>query len=111
MCFLELVEGSGIPQETTKKCVFDTRKSLSSLAPNTSTLPQFPSKKFELEANCKSIVLDTEVQIYDTWQLNRGESSLTLPYEISLQNSSNHNNIVFTYHLQPQVELKYVFEQ
>jgi len=52
------------------------------------------------------MIIDTEVHIYDDLMLQRGESSLTIPYEMTLENPAKSEKIIFTYHMEPQVELK-----
>ncbi len=73
---------------------------------------QLPEKTFALEAmeRYKSLIIDTKVHIYDDIWLDRGESSLTLPLEMILDQPFQDGAIVFTYHMEPDIELKYVLE-
>ena len=104
----EKAERSILEEDPSRK-IFDTREAIASLLPNTNALSIFPAVQFNLESNVNyhSIVIDTEVYIYKDLCLIRGESSLTLPCEILLENTSKFNSVVFTYCLQPQVELQY----
>lgn len=79
------------------------------------TIPsQLSDKKFDLKLldlnHTKKILLDTQVQIYKDIFLNRNESSLTIPFEIKLEENSENNFIVFTYFMQPNIELRYNFQ-
>ncbi len=97
-----------IVQEDFAGNIFDTRKALKALAPATN--PSFlPSVQFDLDATTHyvSLIIDTEVHIYKELWLTRGESSLTLPHEMPIDQTSKFNGIIFTYQLQPQVELRY----
>lgn len=104
----ENAERSLLEEEHPRK-IFDTREAIASLLPSTTTPSLFPAVRFNLKSNTKyhSVVIDTKVSIYKDLYLTRGESSLTLPCEISLENSSKFSSVVFTYRLQPQVELQY----
>jgi predicted RNA methylase len=92
--------------------VFDTRKAISTDNELANTTTQFPAVKFELDSKIKhnSFLLDTEVHIYKDFYLKRGESSLTLPFEMAIDFPLKYKTVVFIYHLQPQVELKCTFE-
>ncbi len=91
--------------------IFNTRKALASLDKNSDPV-QFPSISLHLEPTIayKSLLIDTKVNIYKDLQLTRGESSLTLPYEMKLNTPLEFKTILFTYQLQPQVELKCEFQ-
>ncbi|MDY8137431.1 phytanoyl-CoA dioxygenase [Aquimarina sp. 2201CG5-10] len=75
---------------------------------------QLSEKKIDLTSldmeNYKNILLDTQVHIYDDIWLYRNESSLTIPFEMKLEKPSEYNSIIFTYYLEPEVELKCRFE-
>ncbi len=74
---------------------------------------QLPDKKFDLKifgtTTVKKVILDTQVHIYKDIFLNRNESSLTIPVEIELEDNPKKDFIVFTYFLQPDIELRYRF--
>ncbi len=71
---------------------------------------QLPDKKIDftsLNMNAyKSMLLDTQVHVYDNIWLNRNESSLTLPLEMTLEQPFLNNAIIFTYQIEPDIELK-----
>jgi len=92
--------------------VFDSRKAISTDNELANVTTQFPAVKFELDSKIKynSFLLDTEVHIYKDFYLKRGESSLTLPFEMAIDFPLKYKTVVFIYHLQPQVELKCTFE-
>lgn len=71
------------------------------------------SKKliFENAKNYSGIIIDTLVNIYDDINLLRGESSLTLPLEMLFDKPFNYKSIVFTYQIEPTIELKYSLQQ
>lgn len=92
--------------------IFDTRQALQDLPEMKERPIQFPPKEFGFEPtiNYKSMILDTEVHVYDDLILKRGESSLTLPFEMTFDPTIKNKEVVFTYFLQPQVELKCDFK-
>ncbi|KAA1245075.1 phytanoyl-CoA dioxygenase [Aquimarina sp. RZ0] len=92
-------------------CIFDVRQTFL-YHTKVSELPQhFSSKKIKLKTNYKIIIIDTQVHIYKNLWLKRGESSLTIPYQIDLETHLKHTHtaIKFTYELKPQVGLKHEF--
>ncbi|MDH7445675.1 phytanoyl-CoA dioxygenase [Aquimarina sp. 2201CG14-23] len=95
--------------DTKTYTIFDTRQAIGSIE---TELPQgFTATDILFESNKSNdqIIIDTEVHIYENLRLTRGESSLTIPYEIPLENPTSHKKISFTYLLTPQVGLKYEF--
>ena len=95
-------------EETFGKAVFDTRKALAETE-KTDELPEkLPSTFLSLADAEKyfSIVLDTEVQIYDDVVLTRSESSLTLALEIPIHKPITFEGVEFTYYLTPEPSLK-----
>lgn len=59
--------------------------------------------------NYETILLDTHVHVYDSIWLERNESSLTFPYQIQLEKPITFSSIIFTYQLEPEIELKCSF--
>lgn len=98
-------------EETYAGIIFDTWNTLKE---NTSKkLPElFPTKYFEPNSshNYDGIVIDTEVNVYDSLWLLRGTSSLTLPYQMEIKNPPDFKKMAFTYYTQPTIELKCNFE-
>lgn len=95
-------------QELDTNKILDVRQSVALYNENPTPIPiQLPSKRIKQEATHTHLLIDTEVYIYDDLILKRGESSLTIPYEMNLENPLKSKDIIFTYHLEPQVELKY----
>jgi len=54
----------------------------------------------------ETIVLDTRVHVYDTIWLERNESALTFPLGIPLEKPTEFSSLIFTYQLEPEMELK-----
>ncbi|MFY0631566.1 MAG: phytanoyl-CoA dioxygenase [Flavobacteriaceae bacterium] len=103
-------EGQKEGEETFGKVVFDTRKALAEVE-KTDTLPEKLLPTFlslEDAEQYFSIVVDTEVQIYEDIILTRSESSLTLAIEIPIQKPITHKGVDFVYHLTPTPSLKLV---
>ncbi|WP_378175029.1 phytanoyl-CoA dioxygenase [Aquimarina sp. SS2-1] len=99
----------GTSKKVRTHIIFDTRESISNVfkeLPN-----EFPSTQIQFGVSNENtrMIIDTEVHIYEHLRLIRGESSLTIPYEITLENPLLHNTISFTYQLKPQVGLRYEF--
>ena len=61
-------------------------------------------------ATYKYELIDTEVHVYKDIWLDRNESSLTLPLEMKLEHPFLKKSMIFTYHLEPEIELKYALE-
>jgi len=101
---------SSIDSELDLGTVLNVREAISS-NPTQANLPDkildFSNLKM---GNYSSLLLDTKVHVYDTIWLERNESSLTIPLEIKLEQPFNHQSIVFTYFLEPEVELKCRFQ-
>jgi predicted RNA methylase len=96
-----------------KERIVDVRRAVACHNPHSDNLPStLPTEQFKLEpkARYKGMIIDTDVHIYDKLWLHRGESSLTVACEIAMQSSAEYNNVNFTYHLEPQVELKFEFQ-
>lgn len=90
--------------------IFNVRESLAAYSSSDLIPSQFPDKKIDLTSLTMSIyekfVLDTKVHIHDNIWLSRNESSLTLPLESTLTQPFQNNSFVFTYFLEPEIELK-----
>jgi len=56
------------------------------------------------------MILDTKVHVYNDIWLDRNDSSLTLPLEMQLSQPFQKKEITFTYHMEPEIELKCVLE-
>lgn len=94
--------------------VFNVRETVALYDGNPSLPSELPPKKINLKtldvATYESMLLDTKVHIYNDIWLDRNESSLTLPLEITLQKPFQNEAIIFTYQLEPTIELKCVFQ-
>ncbi len=94
--------------------IFNTRKTLNMYKeeqelPSICAEQAFSFEEIEVN-NYASLLIDTLVHVEGDIWLQRNESSLTLPYELILQKPLVHNKIQFSYHLEPDIELKYHFE-
>ena len=95
-------------EEIFAETIFDTRKVLKENK-KTDVIPeQLPAAVVALNeaSQYKSIILDTDVQIYKNEKLLRGESSLSLALEMKIEKPIIHKAVIFTYQLQPKIELK-----
>ncbi|MGY5353101.1 phytanoyl-CoA dioxygenase [Wenyingzhuangia sp. IMCC45533] len=74
--------------------------------------PVFPAKEIEFDTkkNYKSVIIDTLVNVYDDIWIKRGESSLTLPYEMIVEQPISFKKIIFNYQIAPSVELKLKYQ-
>lgn len=108
------VDDNGNRQEHDIEHIVDVRESISTFVNTGNNLLQLPDKKIDLSSldmdKYESILIDTTVHIYKNIQLTRNESSLTLPFEMMFAQPFEFNTLVFTYHLEPEVELKYRLE-
>jgi predicted RNA methylase len=99
--------------ETFEATVFDVRKNIEKQHEK-STLPkQFESFKVDLSKADKydRIVIDTCVEVYKEHVLRKNESSLTLSLEMEIEKPVIHKSVLFTYHTDPQMELKFTLEK
>ncbi|NMH86745.1 SAM-dependent methyltransferase [Flavivirga algicola] len=89
--------------------ILDVREAVSNHNSGTSIPSHLPDKEFDLKSmgDYHSILIDTEVHIHNNIKLFRGESSLTLPFEMTLEPPFKDNAIIFTYHMEHHIELKY----
>ncbi len=110
---LSIVKRTGHPNELAEEKhlgrIFDTRKDLIPYFTKDKLPQHFPTQQFVLSntENQESIIIDTLVSVYKQYELKRGESSLTLPCRIQLGEQAKGKTLAFTYHLKPQIELKY----
>lgn len=89
------------------KTIFDTRESIKTIKDHTQLPEALPTFKISLSDFSSNIItIDTVVNVYDNLILKRGESSLSIPLEFHLKPNSNNTTVDFTYHLEPQIELK-----
>lgn len=100
-------------EEHSAGIVFDVRKALASYQKGDKLPDQFPSfdYTFAKEKEYDYLLIDTHVHIYKDYKLKRGESSLTLPFKISIDYPLDFRIMKFTYHIEPTVELKCTVEQ
>lgn len=107
-------EKSSKPIEYEIETVLNVRETILSREFNSTIPSQLSDKKINLKPlnidHSKNILLDTQVHIYKNIWLNRNESSLTIPIEIKLKNPAQNNFIIFTYFMNPNIELKYRIE-
>ncbi len=94
--------------------ILNVRKEVSSYTGDPDELSQLPEKVVDLKSmnidHYKSILIETQVHIYNDIWLYRNESSLTLPIEVALEQPFLNSSVVFTYHLEPEIELKCRFQ-
>lgn len=99
-------------KESPKATLVDVRKAI-----KTSKGKGIPSALEPVKVELKnmeafeSLIMDTRVHIYKDIYLNRGESSLSLPLEMKLEQPFPDCHMTFTYSMEPQIELKYELKQ
>ncbi|REH56522.1 hypothetical protein C7448_101562 [Tenacibaculum gallaicum] len=94
--------------------ILNVRKAISSN--ETNTIPtQLPDKKIAVNSinieEYNYLLLDTLVHVYNDIWLTRSESSLTLPLEMHIEHPINFDSIVYTYQMDPDIQLKYSLEK
>lgn len=114
LSLISVSEEEIIVKEQDLGAILDVREALSSCE-NLELLPaQLPEKSIDLKAlenvDFDKMLLDTKVQVYKNIWLERNESSLTLPLQITLEKPFLNNSIVFFYQIEPEIELKCRFE-
>ena len=93
--------------------LFDTREVLAAAntaLPDIISASKIPLKPGEPHAVSR-LMIDTHVQIYKDIALTRGESSLTLPYEMLIAPDTDFETLDFYYQLQPKIELIHKFSK
>lgn len=106
-------EQQDMREESLIATLIDVRQLIASHAPGQDIpkqLDDFPVDLVNMESY-ESILIDTSVLVYDNIWLGRGESSLTLPLEMKLEQPFPNSRMTFNYVLEPQIELKYKLEQ
>jgi predicted RNA methylase len=112
--FIPHSEENVVYQENQKGSVLNVRESISSY-PNSDAIPsQLSDIKVDLTSlkmdKFEKVILDTKVHIYKDIWLYRNESSLTIPLEMTIEQPFLDKAIIFTYYLEPEIELKYRLE-
>jgi predicted RNA methylase len=87
----------------------DARKAV-----QTNTGQTMPTQLADVKVNLETVnmadynfmLLDTKVHVYKDIWLDRSESSLTLPLEMELAQPFHKKEIIFTYFMDPEIELK-----
>ncbi|WP_034062435.1 SAM-dependent methyltransferase [Lacinutrix jangbogonensis] len=94
--------------------VLNVRESIASCSNSDAIPSQLRDKKINLSSLdmtiYENILLDTKVHIHGDIWLYRNESSLTIPFESALKKPLQNSSLIFTYFMEPEVELKYRFE-
>jgi len=100
-------------QEKEITTIIDVRQAVSQHA-DTQMLSQLPDKRIDVKTldidQYTHAILDTEVLVFNDIRLSRNESSLTLPQQLELEQPFNFKSIVFTYVLEPEIELRFGVE-
>jgi hypothetical protein len=102
-------DGSEMINETPVDVLVDARAAVASRQDPTKIPAQLPTVTANLNnmERYDLIVIDTTVVVSKNIILERGQSSLTLPLEFTLEQPFKDSKMVFTYHLEPEIELKY----
>lgn len=95
--------------------IIDVRKAIALNTVDTITPSQLPNKKIAVKSlnieQYNYLILDTLVHVYGNIWLTRNESSLTIPLEMGIEHPFHFNSIVYTYQMNPDIELKYSLEK
>lgn len=106
-------EGSTAADTLETVTLFDTREVLGTA--NTPLPDRLPAMKISLKPggrpSVSHLIIDTLVEIYGDTALTRGESSLTLPYEMVIAPDVDYESVEFSYQLQPNIELIHKFSE
>lgn len=110
---LKLIYNSDVKESDKEQnidTILDVRKTISAHKKEENTPLQLPDKKVDLTSlsinQNASFLIETQVLVYKNIWLNRNESSLTLPLEIKLDYPISKSQIIFTYYMDPEIELK-----
>jgi hypothetical protein len=95
-------------------CVLNVRESVSAYSTSDLIPLELPDKKIDMTSLDMNIyerfLLDTKVHIHGDIWLYRNESSLTIPLEFILAQPFQNSSIIFTYFIEPEIELRCRFE-
>ncbi|XRE43434.1 hypothetical protein ACIVBQ_001638 [Tenacibaculum discolor] len=95
--------------------IIDVREAISLNTVNTIVPTQLPDKKVAVKSlnieQYNYLLLDTLVHVYGNIWLTRNESSLTIPLEMGIEHPFHFNSIIYTYQMDPDIELKYSLEK
>lgn len=101
-------------KEKAVETVLDVRNAVAQHDSNQYIPAKLSDKKIDLSLLdldlYEGILLDTKVHVYNDIWLDRNESSLTLPLNIELNKPVLSKSAIFTYYLEPEIELKCVFQ-
>ncbi|MFT5998302.1 MAG: hypothetical protein ACI81P_000755 [Neolewinella sp.] len=110
---LQAPTGSELPEEALG-AVLDVRKSVAARNGDQSIPTKLPEVKVDFSAltmtDYHSMLLETRVHVYQDIWLETNESSLTLSQQLILEQPFNYQAMVFTYLLEPGVELTFRLE-
>jgi hypothetical protein len=106
-------DGNTANEKSETVTIFDTRETLQTL---NAPLPDvIPAAQITLKPNdaraLSRLIIDTHVDIYDGIALTRGQSSLTLPYEMNIAPDTEFETLEFHYQLKPSIELIHKFSK
>jgi hypothetical protein len=104
---IPLQEGETIRKEDEGGILLDVREVVK--ANNGKPLPEkLPTVTVNIpkDSTYQSMIVDTQVHIYDDIWLTRNESSLSIPLEMEIEYPLTFSEVYFFYQLKPSVELK-----
>lgn len=110
MSFVPYSENNSNLEEYDVGPILDVRESIASHNLSENIPSQLPDKivdlsSFKLETY-EMFVLDTKVHVLGDIWLDRNESSLTKPHAFKLEQVIQYKSAIFTYFMEPQIELK-----
>lgn len=108
----EITEGDAVNiKESPFGVILNTSDMISKLKQQGSLPDEYHTTNFKIETNIKKLLIDTEISIYNDLILRRGESFLSTPYEINIEESTDVRTMDFKYCFKPQIELKFDIEK
>ena len=114
LSFLPNSKTQSAHQEYEVGSILNVREALAAYSSSDLIPSKLPDKKIDVTSLDRNsydrFLLDTKVHIHGTMWLNRNESSLTIPLEYVLAQPFQTSSIIFTYVLEPEIELSCRFE-
>ncbi|MAN28320.1 MULTISPECIES: SAM-dependent methyltransferase [Mesonia] len=114
LSFLPNAKKQSAHQEYEIGSILNVREALADYSISDLIPSKLPDKKIDLTSldmnSYQRLLLDTKVHIHGDIWLDRNESSLTIPLESLLAQPFQNSSIIFTYYIEPEIELKCRFE-
>jgi len=105
---IPLQQGETVRKEDEGGVIINVRKTVKANFKNKPLPEKLPTVKVHIpkDSNYQTMIVDTQVHIYDDIWLTRNESSLSIPLEMEIVYPLTFSEVSFFYQLKPSVELK-----